>query len=375
MEANLKYFTNKTIQYKMNYQNKIIQLIFASILVILFSCNEKQPQQIKWETTRGVNIAPGITEEDFRALKPMGANIVRITFAIQPFMELEEPFGFKEEAFENLDRILDLCEKYEIKALIDPHRFPGTWHPWTMINNDKFWQDFAWHEKAIAIWERIAIQCKDRDDVIAGYDLLNEPAVPVDFEEDSPGDLNLLYRKLIAAIRKHDTKHTIMLAGPRYTPHGAEEELAYIFGLDILEAPVDDNLCYTIHMYSPMSFTHQGVWEESEFVKYPGFIDGEDWNQQKIRDHMKRAKDFIDKYKVPMFIGEFSCPRWTGDYGNKYLKDQIEVYEEYGFSWAYHAFRENQLWDVEMNIYDRADSVRVGTSPRKEMLIEAFSLN
>ena len=86
----------------------------------------------------------------------MGANVVRIAFAIQPFMELEEPYNFNEEAFENLNRILDLCEKYEIKAIIDPHRFPGTWHPWTMINNDKFWTDFIWHEKAISIWERIA---------------------------------------------------------------------------------------------------------------------------------------------------------------------------------------------------------------------------
>lgn len=359
----------------MKYQTKTIQLLIVGILAILVSCSEKQPEQMMWKPMRGVNISPKISEEDFQALKPMGANVVRIAFAIQPFMELEEPFSFKEDAFKNLDRILDLCEKYQIKAVIDPHRFPGTWHPWTMINNDKFWADFSWHEKAIAIWERIAIQCKDRGDVIAGYDLLNEPAVPKNFEKDSPGDINLLYRKLISAIRKHDTKHTIMLAGPRYTPPGEEEEKGYIFGLDVLEPTVDDNLCYTIHMYSPMSFTHQGVWEESEFVKYPGFIDGEDWNQEKIRNYMKRAYDFTQKYNAPMFIGEFSCPRWTGDYGNEYLKDQIEVYEEYGFSWAYHAFRENQLWDVEMNNYNRADTVRVETSPRKELLIEAFSLN
>jgi aryl-phospho-beta-D-glucosidase BglC (GH1 family) len=359
----------------MNKLLKTFKLVIVTGFILLISCTEKQPEQIKWETMRGVNIAPKIAEEDFQALKPMGANIARIAFATQPFMELEEPYNFNEDAFKNLDRILDLCEKYEIKLLIDPHRFPGTWHPWTMINNDKFWTDFSWHEKAISIWERIAIQCKDRGDVIAGYDLLNEPAVPKNFVEGSPGDINLLYRKLIAAIRKHDTKHTIMLAGPRYTPADAEEELPYINGLDILEAPVDDNLCYTIHMYDPKSFSHHGVWEESEFIKYPGFIDGEDWNQNKIREHMLRAKNFTEKYGVPMFIGEFSCPRWTGDYGNQYLKDQIEVYEEYGFSWAYHAFRENQLWDVEMNNYDKNDTIRVETTPRKELLIKAFSLN
>ena len=152
------------------------------------------------------------------------------------------------------------------------------------------------------------INAKTGEKVIAGYDLLNEPAVPKNFVEGSPGDINLLYRKLIAAIRKHDPKHTIMLAGPRYTPADAESELGYIYGLDVLEAPVDDNLCYTIHMYDPMSFTHQGVWEESEFIKYPGFIDGENWNKDKIRDFMKRAKTFTDKYDVPCLLVNFRVP-------------------------------------------------------------------
>jgi aryl-phospho-beta-D-glucosidase BglC (GH1 family) len=346
------------------------------------SCNPKQktqqtvaPEVFTWETVRGFNIGIDITDEDFQVLKPMGANVVRVFFPVQPFMQLEPPYSFDESSFENLDRILDLCEKYEIKAIIDPHRFPGTWHQWTMINNDKFWTDFEWHDRAIAIWERIAMQCKDRGNVIAGYDLLNEPAIPKNPAKDSPADLNLLYRKLIAAIRKHDTKHTIILAAPRYTPADSDTEVSYLFGLDVLEVPVDSNLCYTIHMYAPMSFTHQGVWEESEPVAYPGFIDGEEWNKDKIRDYMKKAYDFTQKYNVPIFIGEFSCPRWTGDGGVQYLKDQIEVYEEYGFSWAYHAFRENQLWDIEMSIYDRSDSVRRETSPRKEMLIDAFTLN
>ncbi|HKJ79296.1 MAG TPA: hypothetical protein VKA10_07160, partial [Prolixibacteraceae bacterium] len=59
----------------------------------------------------------------------------------------------------------------------------------------------------------------------------------------------------------------------------------------------------------------------------------------------------------------------------QYLKDQIEVYEEYDFSWAYHAFRENQLWDMEMSNYDAAGLERVETTPRKELFIEAFNLN
>jgi len=355
-----------------NHWSKLLLLIGA-VMFVAFSCRP-EVEQYKWETIRGVNVDYDIEEEDFKKLNEIGAKLVRIVFAVSPFMELEEPYSHVESSYENLDRVLDLCEKYGIKAVIDPHRFPGTVHPWTMLDNDPFWTDFHWHDKVISIWERIAIQCKDRGDVIAGYALLNEPALPYNPAKGSPADINLLYEKLISAIRKHDKKHTIILSGPRMRPPTGEGQcMPYIAGLAWLDAPPDDNLCYEIHMYDPMSFTHQGVWEESEFVKYPDFIDGQDWNKETIQRYMMPAKMFIDKYNVPMFVGEFSCPRWTGDYGNQYLRDQIEVYEEFGFSWAYHAFRENQLWDMEMSNYDVADSVRVETTPRKELFIEAFN--
>jgi endoglucanase len=354
--------------------NKILLLISISVL-ITYSCKPKvEVEQYKWETIRGVNVDYDIEEEDFKKLNEIGAKLVRIVFAVSPFMELEEPYSHVESSYENLDRVLDLCEKYGIKAVIDPHRFPGTMHPWTMLDNDPFWTDFHWHDKVISIWERIANQCKDRGDVIAGYALLNEPALPYNPAKGSPADINLLYEKLISAIRKHDKKHTIILSGPRMRPPTGEGRcMPYIAGLAWLDAPPDNNLCYEIHMYDPMSFSHQGVWEESEFVKYPDFIDGQDWNIETIQRYMMPAKMFIDKYNVPMFVGEFSCPRWTGDHGNQYLSDQIEVYEEFGFSWAYHAFRENQLWDMEMCNYNIADSVRVESTPRKELFIKAFN--
>jgi hypothetical protein len=50
----------------------------------------------------------------------------------------------------------------------------------------------------------------------------------------------------------------------------------------------------------------------------------------------------------------------------------ISVFNEFGFSWAYHAYRESQIWDAERNNFDRNDQSRKKTTPRKELLIGAF---
>lgn len=345
-------------------------VLFSSLVLVAFSADSKK---YYWEKTRGVNVGVHITEQDIIDLTEWGNDHIRLAFPLEPFMELEEPFNFVESTFKNLDRVLDICEKYNIEVVIDPHKFPGTGHQWTMLSNDPFWYDYKWHNKVIAVWEHIAKQCADRGAVIAGYALLNEPAIPHDRKENTPSDLNLLYKKLISAIRKYDKKHTIILSAPRLGTKGGKDR-DYVDGLEYLKLQNDDNLCYEIHMYKPMGFSHQNVWEEGPLVTYPGQIDGEMWNIEKIREHLKPAMEFKEKHRVPVYVGEFSCPRWTGGPGNQYLKDLIAVYEEYGFSWAYHAYRESHIWDAEMNNFERGDRKRKDNTSRKELLINAFNL-
>lgn len=349
-------------------------VLIAAFILSCGSQKQTQPEKFLWETTRGVNIGIDATEQDIADLSEWGANHVRMSFPVEPFMELEEPYNFVESSFEKLDLMLDICEKYNIKVVIDPHRYPGTAHKWTMLSNDEFWNDYNWHDKVLAIWERIAKQCVDRGNVIAGYAITNEPAVPYNNRDNTPSDLNLLYKKAIELIRKYDTKHTIIISSPRMGVQGQDDK-DYIYGLDYLQVQNDDNLVYEIHMYKPKSFTHQGVWEESEFIEYPGEIDGDYWDINKVRRHLKPAKDFADKHGIKVYVGEFSCPRWTGDSGIKWLADVIQVYEEYGFSWAYHAYREHTLWDAEADNYDPDKTERVKTTPRKELLINSFELN
>ncbi len=326
-----------------------------------------------WGTYRGAN-TQRVTEEDVRYFSELGGNLLRLSFPVRPFHDMEPPYEYNEIVFEYLQSFLDWGEKYGIAIVIDPHKYPGTEHPWTMRATDPFWKDFIWHEKVIGLWDRISAECADRGTVVAGYDLLNEPAVRENALKGGPADLNLLYRKCIAVIRKNDTCHPIVIASPRYTDtkdvgHG------YLAGVKLLERFGDDNIVYEVHCYSPGEFTHQGVQDRPEPVAYPGIINGKYWDRDALDELFQPTVAFQRRHNVPIFMGEFSSPRWTGEDGNRYIEDVIVLCEKYKISWAYHAYRESWVWDPEMDNHDKNARTRFKSTPRLELLKNYYRRN
>ncbi len=72
------------------------------------------------------------------------------------------------------------------------------------------------------------------------------------------------------------------------------------------------------------------------------------WNKDFQRLTLQAAVDFQKKYDVPIFVGEFSTVRW-GDVESSitYLRDAIELFEEYGWSWTYFSHGGYSGWDPE----------------------------
>ncbi len=329
-----------------------------------------------WKKYRGVNVDCTIQEADIKVLVESGANLMRLSMPICTFMELEAPYAYNQMAFQKFDSVLDWGEKYGVDVLIDPHRYPGTEHEWTMLGNDPFFHDFKWHDLIIRFWERLAEQGAKRGSVLAGYDLLNEPQVDVDMVEGTPEDLNLLYNKLTTAIRKIDSVHTIVYALPRVYDSINDVMYGYHKGIEKFVLPKDDNIVLETHTYMPMPFTHQNIWEEGDYVSYPSTIEGTVWNREQLEKEQSELIAFSNEHpEIPILVGEFSSPRWTGDDGIRYLTDVIDIAETNDWSWTYHAFRENQVWDPEMSITDRNDSIRIANAPRWELLSSYFKKN
>lgn len=112
--------------------------------------------------------------------------------------------------------------------------------------------------------------------------------------------------------------------------------------------PVDiPRVVYQVHMYHPIVFTHQKVFDPKQAeCRYPGVIDGIPTDKETLRKKLQPVRDFQLAYNVPIYVGEFSAIRWAPG-ACEYLRDCIDIFEEYGWDWSYHAFREWDGWSVE----------------------------
>lgn len=318
---------------------------------------------------RGAMISPGVTAADLETLgKEWGANHVRWQLVWSGFPHSPADNGdlaaydaWLEGALKHLDGLLPVCERLGIKVLIDLHTPPGGRDGASVC---RLFQEKRFQESFLAWWEKIATRYRGSK-AVWGYDLLNEPI------EGTVGRDCMDWQQLVTAaargVRRRDPEHAIIVEPE---PGGGVEALA---GFEPLPLP---GVVYSVHMYTPHTFTHQGVHGAPVGVRYPGVIDGKPWDKERLRQMLQPVRDWQRDYGVAMYIGEFSAIRWAPDESAcRYLKDCIELFEEYQWDWAYHAFREWNGWSVEHGA-DKADASPSKTPTSRETLLrEGFGKN
>ena len=90
---------------------------------------------------------------------------------------------------------------------------------------------------------------------------------------------------------------------------------------------------------------------------------------------MKPVVEFQKKYGAEIYVGEFSAVRYAPG-AARWLEDVISLFEEYGWDWSYHAFRESHFWSVEHVGPDGAHPVPADEdTDRKRVLLRYFKKN
>lgn len=318
---------------------------------------------------RGVMYGPRFDEADIRdlALK-WNANQIRWQLNWTPMKQAEDWAQdldaydrWLESALVECDKALVACEKHRIKVLVDLHTPPGGRAEGGVC---RMFQEPRYQDKLVEVWDRIARRYRGRE-VVYAYDLLNE-AVEGTVAEGLL-DWRDLATKATKTIRAIDPCKPVVFEP---SPWGGPD------GFDFLEPLELDRVIYSFHMYRPHSFTHQGVHDDWTGIAYPGQIEGQYWDREALREAMRPAIEFQQAFNVHIYVGEFSVIRWApGDSGYNYLRDVIDLFEEYGWDWSYHAFREWDGWSVEHGP-DRTDHRRTGTPTRRmELLLNWFQRN
>ena len=100
--------------------------------------------------------------------------------------------------------------------------------------------------------------------------------------------------------------------------------------------------------------------------------DGKFWDKEQLRKSLQVVRDFSADYGAAIYIGEFGSIRWAPENSSyRYLKDCIEIFEEEGWDWAYHAFREWDGWSVEHGP-DKNDRNRASEPTDRELLLRSW---
>lgn len=315
---------------------------------------------------RGAMVSPSATADDLRTLgRVWKANLIRWQLTgFKPGIDTGDPAvydAFLEGELKKLDAALPVCEEVGLMVVVDLHTGPGHWAE----GEKNLFASAACQKRFVEIWEGIARRYKDAK-AVWGYDLLNEPLENAAAEDTL--DWQGLAEKAARAVRAIDP-HRAIIVEP--APWGGPDAIRNLQPIDV------PGVVYSVHMYAPFAFTHQGVFgDPPKPIAYPGEIEGKRWDKAALEAALAPVIEFQKTYGVHIFLGEFSAIRWAPDSSaQRYLSDCIDIFESHGWDWTYHAFREWSGWSAEHGS-DRADAEPAKEpTDRQRLLMGWFAKN
>lgn len=303
------------------------------------------------------------TVEDLEFIKSVGLNTIRLPLNYRHFEDDSLPFVYKNEGFKKLDDFLDMCEEHGMYVLLDLHAVQGYqnthWHSDNNSRNSFLWSERHYQERFIKLWQALAKRYKDRS-VVAGYDLMNEPAVNTPygdyphtyFDQYKPDwpVMNKLYKEAVEAIREVDPDHIIVLEGDLYSRK-----------FEGLSSPFADNLVYSSHNYTAAGFgpgpypghikprnlnTESGQFSDSDNQNY--------WDYERqvkeFRNH--EGPQFTDRYNVPLIVTEFGSvyngPEEEVEDRLRALRDQLKIFKNNNTHWTLWTYKDVGVMGLAM---------------------------
>ena len=318
---------------------------------------------------RGMMSPQQLTAGDLSDLRLWGANLLRWQFCRNwgvPFTDrdLAEYGTWIQGKLAEFDRVLADAERNGLKVILDLHSPPGGRRDGADFKDMEMFYNRKYADWFVNFWREVARRYKNHP-AIWGYDLINEPVQ----SRPSKHGYWELQMEAAEAIRKIDPERPIIVEANNWA---APESFRYLKPFPL------KNIIYQLHCYLPLAYTHQlvhkGTVENPVFLTYPGRIDGVMWNREKLRRMLEPVRQFQQRYGARIYVGEFSAIRWAPG-AARYLADAISIFEEYGWDWSYHAFREWDGWSLEYT--DRYDEKKKAATPtdRMKVIREYFRRN
>lgn len=254
-----------------------------------------------------------IGREDFNHIREMGAYCVRLPFHYKIV---------KNKEWHYLDRVLSWARENRIYIILDMHAAPGAQNAdWHSDSKGKalLWEEKKYRQELYGLWKQIAERYRN-ETVIAAYDVLNEAV------GDNQRIIKEVYTGITRAIRTAGDEHIIFIEGNNWSQE-----------FDFLGKPWDDQMGFSFHYYLPIEFTFNVVRN----LKYPGRINGGQWDRGRMEKFLKRYKRLQEKWNIPIYCGEFGVNLRCTECGNElnWVRDVLEIFNRWGIHYTYWTYK------------------------------------
>lgn len=254
-----------------------------------------------------------ITEADFERMSALGFNCARLIIYYRAIASVDSgEVVFDEAGLSYVDAAIEWGERHGVYVVLDLHAAPGGQNPISTVSDVPSWDPVArlWEgpetaanqDATVAIWRALAERYA-LEQWVAGYDLLNEPDLPLG---SSGSELVDLYARIIAAIRSVDSNHMVIIEG---------DKLASDFSM--FTEPLDDNMMYEFHAYDLTGFSE---WST------PG------------TENIQPYLDLREAHDRPLWLGEF------GEGSQDWISEMVELMESNDIGWALYPWKRKQTW-------------------------------
>jgi licheninase len=294
-------------------------------------------------------------DENFVArLKQAGFTALRLPIDLDLYVDertvngTEVSLELGPELFTVLDAFDQWTQRYGLSLTIDYHQY------------DKSFDiaDAAGVAETVELWSAVAqhFAGNSREDLF--FELMNEPEQFATGTPPTAAQWTALAEDMVAAIRAHDSVHTIIFGDVQW------------YGISALAQRTpftDPNVVYAFHFYEPFVFTHQGAsWTgvaSTHDIPYPysaerwseyssdfGFTQvTESWlwsslrnyhrtgNKSALRNQIIQAKRWAVQHDVPVICNEFGAYDRSSQQGDRvrYYTDLVDIFTELELPWQH----------------------------------------
>ena len=263
----------------------------------------ESPKDMSWGVDMNV--------EYFDEIKKAGFDSVRIPVRFSDYAKNSPNYVLEEDFMKKLDSYIDYALKDDLVVILDFHQIEEI-----MSEPAKYKDCF------ISIWKQVSERYKDYPSKLI-FELLNEP------KDNLKGDLwNEFIKDGVNEIRKSN-KDRAIIVGP--------DNFYSLYSLDALSIPKDNNIIVSFHYYEPNDFTFQGNqyhkgFENLKDIKWTGSKE----ETQYLKSRFDIAKNWADKNKVGVFLGEFGANQNAPAESRKLWTQAVRrEAENHNFSYGY----------------------------------------